>query len=114
MQNKYIKSLRLRAIQLDRSLFFEDNYFSSLVDYLIKENNPKVINRICKSLLEAIRINDTRVHKATKAFRESLIRYLGYRYIYESCREKSVIEEMDVDQLYGELNHPIYIQMLYL
>ena len=35
-------------------------------------------------------------------------------YIYESCREKSVIEEMDVDQLYGELNHPIYIQMLYL
>jgi len=114
MQNKYIKSLRLRAIQLDRSLLLEYNYFSLLVNCLIKDNNPRVINRICRSLLEVIRINDTRVHKATKAFRDSLIRYLGYRYIYESCREKSVIKKMDINQLYGELNHPIYIQMLYL
>ena len=87
MQNRYTKSLRLRAIQLDRALHLEDNYFSLLVDYLIKGNNPKVINRICKSLLEVIRINDTRVHKATQSFRDSMIRYLGYRYIYELCRE---------------------------
>ena len=112
MQNKYIKSLRLRAIQLDRSLLFEDNYFSSLVDYLIKENNPKVINRICKSLLEVIRINDTRVHKATKAFRDSLIRYLGYCYIYELCVEHDKNEER-IDEIYNKSNHLVYIRMLY-
>ena len=115
MQNKYIKSLRLRAIQLDRLFLLKDDIFLRMVDCLIKENNSSNTKRICKSLLEVNKLKDARVYKATSAFRDSLIQYLGYCYIYEVCEEKPLVGKRvkSIDEINDGSNHLIYIRMIY-
>lgn len=110
--NKYTKSLRIRAAQLDKVLSISEAEYTQLVDCLIAENESTYTIKICNGLSRISKEADGQVLKAAVALKDSLIQFHGFKYLCELCEgeQTSIEDDQTIEELLDELNQLIGLE----